>query len=741
MESGFSGLDRRLLVVLVVGSIIIVSGFAYIYLEGTRIPERNLIGVISVDGPILTVEGTELVTRAINEAIHNSSIKGVVVKIDSPGGFAHLVEQIYLDVLELKRYKPVVASLVTALSGGYYIAVAADLIYTHPSSMVGNVGVIGVAPDPHQPSERSVETGPYKVTGFSRVLFPLNISNALENFAGAVTDGRGTRLKVSPTALKRGSIYMGSEAISVGLAEEVGSVQRAAERAAMEAGIEAYTVVDIMAEVKADGLTTLHENATQIPWRELTLATLNTLNPPPAIYYLYLPVAAYQFGDDTSIPGDGLDGEVNYTKGQLVIDLSHGNRIPQETFHLLSAELAMRGVITGYADTREELESSLEAAACLIVAAPTEPYDREEFQVVNEFVEKGRILLMLYDPAAEFNDAQAPLRPINSLANRWGLTFAQGFLYHEDDHYGLYRNIYVRSFRNTSLTQNLESLVLFTATHLHSTDSDAAWTLSDAYSSSAERQGRYAPITIIDKGNGTTAAFGDMTFLTEPYAYLEDNYRLISNLVSAISEIRVPIVEPEEPEHNITEPVLPVGTVKRFVETVNGEESDLNWTRIAENQTRVERPDMTTLYNLDEEGGLLSWESDGYRQVYDEPLPDIPYPLIDGKAWAYRVGYTLTMDDLDLRGEIEGHGEVVGFEAVLAGDSVEYWCAKVSISETDLLMRIDDNLTIVVSELIWVSQEAGLVRSESLVIYYLDDLLVLEEDRSLLLVSIEKGKD
>jgi hypothetical protein len=387
------------------------------------------------------------------------------------------------------------------------------------------------------------------------------------------------------------------------------------------------------------------------------------------------------------------------------------------------------------------VESSLPSAGCLIVAAPTEPYSADEFQAVKEFVREGRILLMFYDPASEFNDAQSPLRPINSLANRWGLTFARGYLYNEEDHYGLYRNIYVREFKNTTLTRGLECLVLFTATHLHSTDSDAAWTSRDTYSSVAERQGRYAPISVIDKGNGTAAAFGDLTFLMEPYAYLDDNKELIMNLVYAIAEIEVPVVEePEEPEYNITEPDLPVGTVKVYKETIDGEEREVLWTRSSENQTWVERPDSTTTYHLDEEGSLLSWESNGMVQVYDDPVPDLPYPLTENLGWAYRVGYNLTFDDNDWRGTLEHHGQVVGFEYVDALNNETYWCAKVSIMETDEIDRIADILTVDSMELIWVSQEAGTVKAQSELTYYIDGALVLEESRSLIMASIDKGE-
>jgi hypothetical protein len=180
--------------------------------------------------------------------------------------------------------------------------------------------------------------------------------------------------------------------------------------------------------------------------------------------------------------------------------------------------------------------------------------------------------------------------------------------------------------------------------------------------------------------------------------------------------------------------------VKVYRETVDGEERDVLWTRSSESQTWVERPDSTTTYHLDEEGGLLGWESDEMEQVYDDPVPDLPYPLTEDLGWAYRVGYNLTFDDTLWRGVLEHHGQVVGFEYVEAGDNVTYWCAKVSVVETDEIDRIEDVLSIDSMELLWVSHEAGLVKAESDVTYYVDGALVMEESRSLLMVSIEKGE-
>jgi protease-4 len=743
LERDSASIERRLFIVLIVAIIVIISGFTYLYLDGSTPVEKSYIGLINVDGPILTVEGTQTIVGAISRAIGNTSIKGVVIKIDSPGGFAHLVEEIYLDVLELKEKKPVVSSLVTALSGGYYIAAGTDYIIAAPSAMVGNVGVIGTAPSGLSPSERSIETGPYKITGFSKLMFPLNISNTLENFAGAVEDGRGDRLKVSGARLRTGAIYMGSEGIHVGLVDEIGALQKAVEHVVTEAGVESYTIVNLISEEETeDGVVTQSDET--LPWRELTIPYLNELYPPPAMYYLYLPSHAYQFGNESVVATDNAtDSALETKKGRVVVDLSHGNQIPSGAFHILSAELSMRGVYTAYESTWDGVEDSLSSAACLVIAAPTETYTSDEFQVIDGFVKQGRLLLFFYDPATEFNDAQNPLRPINSLANRYGLTFGQGYLYNLEEMYGLYRNIYVRSFDDTNFTKDIEALVLLTATYLHSTDSDAAWTSTDTYSSASEQQGRYAPISVLTKGNGTTAAFGDITWMMEPYAYLEDNYQAIMNMVAEIIEIRVPvIIEPEEPEEprNVTDPDLPAGTVKIFDEVVDGEESEMIWSIISETEIRAKRPDRTTIYTLDEEGRLVSWVSDDIEQVYDAPFPDLPYPLQEDEGWIYRVGYNLTLGNVTWRGQIESRGTVVGFEYIEAVDGTLYWCAKIVIMETDNLDRIDDVLVVESSELLWLSQEAGTVKIEMDVDYYIGDLLVLEESRSLLLRSIVKGQ-
>jgi len=287
-------------------------------------------------------------------------------------------------------------------------------------------------------------------------------------------------------------------------------------------------------------------NETTVEWRDLTVETLNRLHPPPAVYHLYLPPRTLAPGVHT-LESTAEAEAVNVSaekveRGAVLVDLSHGNMVSTWELDILAAELAMRNMTLAFVVTWDNLESAMGNASALIIAAPTKPYSSEEGKRIEEFVDNGRMLLLFFDPASEYLKIPALNGPINSLANRFDLHFANGYLYNEEDHYGFYRNIYVRSFVDSNLTRGLSSLVLFTAAHIRS-NHGVAWTSSDTYSSTAERSGNYTVITwAVD--NGTVAAFGDLTFLMEPYCYLEDNYRLVLNLVEAIAGVEVPIEAP-----------------------------------------------------------------------------------------------------------------------------------------------------------------------------------------------------
>ena len=525
-------LERRI-VIAIVFTVILISAIvaAYFYQVKVLVVKKNVIGIISIEGPIIYSYTAKTYINIIHEALTNESIKAVVLEVNSPGGYADLVERIYLDLLELSKAKPLVASVTMALSGGYYIAIAADYIYSHPTSMVGNVGVIGIGPPTLIPSERILETGPYKVIGFSKLLFPHNLSRALDNFVSSVIQRRGERLKLSLAELRRGLIYLGSEAVKVGLVDEIGSLQKAIEKAAKEAGLVEYEVVYLKPKKST---YTSWGYGWQGGWENLTVEFLTKLYPPPSLYYIYIPPEMYmqeptkQYTVSSTATTFGSSG-----KGVALVDKTHGNIVSSWELNILIAELAKRNITALFIYTWRELDLALNNASCLIIASPTIPYSKDEVDRIEEFVNNGGILLLFYDPASEYVRVPELFNPINTVSTRFGLTFAKGYLYNEEEHYGIYRNIYVREFINTALTKNVTSLLLFTTTHIYSSNKGVALTSDTTYSSASEKQGKYAVIAMVEN-KGTVIAFADITFLMEPYCYLEDNYQLIANLVSVV---------------------------------------------------------------------------------------------------------------------------------------------------------------------------------------------------------------
>jgi len=718
-------LKHKLVIAIFIILVLIVSGLSIYFYMGLAV-KRNIVGIINIEGPILTSEDANKCLEAINQAIINDTIKAVVLRIDSPGGYADLVEQIYLDLLELRKIKPIIASVTLALSGGYYIAVAADHIYVEPTSSIGNVGVIGVMPPILIPSETVLETGVYKATGYSRLLFPFNLTHALENFLLAVTSNRGSKLKIPLMELKKGMIYMGSEALKIGLADEVGSLQKAISKAAEKAGIVQYGVASLMPRN-----TALSQSITE--WRNLTVNTLNRIQPPPSIWYLYLPSSKINSFEESIVEISG-----GSKAGLVAVDKSHGNIVSEWDLDIFIAELAKRNVTVGFISSWDDLKSMLNNISCLIVASPTRTYSMRECEDIERFVGRGGMLLLFYDPSYEYVSIPDFFGPVNSIANRFGLSFAKGYLYNEVEHYGFYRNIYIRNFRENPLTRNLTSLVFFTSTYIHNMNNGVAWTSNNTYSSTAERRGRYDVIAYV-KRNGTVIAFSDQTFLKEPYCYVEDNYKLILNLVSEIVGVKVTVESRKIEEiREIAKPNLPVGTVKEFIEEINGEEHLLKWIKTSKQEIVVERPDMITHYYYNEEEKLTGYTSNGIEVMYDTPIPPPPYPIFKGKNWKYESSYTLHIGEEETRGKYMEEcyvEEIQDIEAI----GKTYSCAKISFKTTDQFNVSKGKLTIIVKGYSWISSEVGEVKEEYTAQYYMNGILVREIHVKIMLKSIQKG--
>lgn len=207
---------------------------------------RPAIGVIDLPIAISDTETTKKIVRMMDYARDSRDIKGVVLRIDSPGGSAVLVEEIYLALSQLRAAKPVVTTVDRmALSGGYYIGVASDYFYVKPTSFVGNIGVRMGLPDDEEVTEDQITTGPYKDMGISRLDAVRMLDLAKEGFVRVVMKERGERLKMAKDEVANGRMYLGLEAVKLGLVDRIGSTSDALDKAAALARVSGYSVVDI----------------------------------------------------------------------------------------------------------------------------------------------------------------------------------------------------------------------------------------------------------------------------------------------------------------------------------------------------------------------------------------------------------------------------------------------------------------------------------------------------------------
>ena len=208
-------------------------------------PKPN-IAIIEVSGLILDQAYVDDILDMLRYARDKDSIKGVVLRIDSPGGYVNAIEQIYLDLLRLRQQKPVVASIgMVGASGGYYIAVASNFIYAQPTSQLGSIGVWSSLPRPEELEEDIITSGPLKATGGSRRKYTGVLEMIRQEFVEAVVSQRGDRIKLSEEELSRAEIYVGVESIRHGLIDEIGTSTAAIEKAAELAGIRNYGVVEL----------------------------------------------------------------------------------------------------------------------------------------------------------------------------------------------------------------------------------------------------------------------------------------------------------------------------------------------------------------------------------------------------------------------------------------------------------------------------------------------------------------
>lgn len=234
---------------LVALAVVVFGGLVFLGLVGSdgHICLDKCTAVVDVDGEIERDgrASADIVAEGLRDAYAHPGTKGVVLRINSPGGSPVQAGQIYAEVRRLRAKHPdvplhaVVEEM--AASGGYYVAVAADRIYVNPASLVGSIGVIidgfgfvgsieklGVERRVLAAGENKAFLDPFSpLPDAQREYAQAMLADIHAQFVAAVREGRGERLKETPETFS-GLVWNGQRAVELGLADAVGSVDEVA---------------------------------------------------------------------------------------------------------------------------------------------------------------------------------------------------------------------------------------------------------------------------------------------------------------------------------------------------------------------------------------------------------------------------------------------------------------------------------------------------------------------------------
>lgn len=205
--------------------------------------------------------GSRTIDEMLDEALYDDNVKGVVLRLDSPGGSALASEVMWQAIRAFGEEKPIVCSVGgMAASGGYYIASACDEILIEPRSIVGSIGVvagklnmkglydmvgIGVHTRSRGPNA-SLLSSVDNFTEAEEAKLRDSMELVYELFRDRVATGRGARLK-DLDAVDEGMLFTGTQAVESGMADRLGGVEDAIALVAEKAELkeDAYTVMEL----------------------------------------------------------------------------------------------------------------------------------------------------------------------------------------------------------------------------------------------------------------------------------------------------------------------------------------------------------------------------------------------------------------------------------------------------------------------------------------------------------------
>ncbi len=236
-----------LFITLFLGVLIVISAF-FTLIQG-ELHLKDRIALIRIEGPIIQ---SMHVIEELKDYIKDSSIKAIVIRIESPGGGVAPSQEIYEEIRKAAAKKNVVVSMgAVAASGGYYIAAPATKIIANPGTLTGSIGVIMEIPNVKGLMDKIgiktevIKSGQHKdiASAFrdigkkEREILQGVMDDVHEQFIKAVSEGRKMPVE-DVKKIADGRVFSGKQALNIGLVDGLGNLEYAIEEAANLAGIK-----------------------------------------------------------------------------------------------------------------------------------------------------------------------------------------------------------------------------------------------------------------------------------------------------------------------------------------------------------------------------------------------------------------------------------------------------------------------------------------------------------------------
>ena len=242
-----------------------LKNYVNVKLNNKQKISRNKIAVIYANGTIsnnkgsINEIGTQTITKSLIQAREDKNIKAIVLRVNSPGGSAMTSDLIWRETIITKKEKPIIVSMGDyAASGGYYIACAADSIFSNKTTVTGSIGVFGIIPNLKKLYNEklsvffdTVNTHKYSDMGTNRRLTNFEIDKIRENinqiysdFINKVADGRNMDTLYVDN-IGQGRVWSGAKAKEIGLVDSHGGLFDAIDAAKLIANIEDYRIIEL----------------------------------------------------------------------------------------------------------------------------------------------------------------------------------------------------------------------------------------------------------------------------------------------------------------------------------------------------------------------------------------------------------------------------------------------------------------------------------------------------------------